>query len=204
MNKLKNWLTNYRKKNSKLKIAGDIIFWFFLVLLIIPSTRKEISTFVNRVTMSNPKVSESEEYHELTDEDLNLRFMDYEGKTYRLGDFQGEVILLNYWATWCPPCRAEMPSIQKLYNEYGDKIRILLLSSENEETVNTYLSENEYILPVFRQLSPAPGQLAANAIPTTYLIDRNGNIRLEKTGAADWNSADFKAQLDLLIETQIE
>ncbi len=199
MSRLKKWFASYRSKNSKLKIAGDVFFWLFLLLLLIPSTRKEIATLVNRITMSNPKVKESAEYKILTEDDMNLRFVDFEGNDYRLSDFAGEVILLNYWATWCPPCRAEMPSIQKLFNDYGKQINILLLSTENEETVKSYLFENEYSLPVFRQLSPTPSGLAANAIPTTYLIDRKGRIRLEKTGAADWNSDDFKAQLDKLI-----
>ena len=119
---------------------------------------------------------------------------DQYGKTHTLADYKGKVIFLNFWATWCPPCRAEMPDIQKLYERSpreGDKAVIVLgvaapkLGSEkNEAGIKAFMDKNGYTYPV---LMDKGGKLfeayGIRAIPTTYLIGRNGNILGRVQGA---------------------
>jgi thiol-disulfide isomerase/thioredoxin len=138
MEKIKNRIQNYFKKSSKRKIASDMFFYVFILLLLIPATRKPIQSTLIRLTMRKPAVEKSEILATINSTDRALSMQDLSGEFYTLGDFDGEVILLNFWATWCPPCRAEMPSIQKLYDDYGDKIKILLVTSEEEEVVQDY------------------------------------------------------------------
>lgn len=199
MHKIKDRLQEYFKKSSKWKIAGDIIFYTFIILMIIPATRKPISTTIIKLTMGKPKVETTVTGPMITSQDLQITMEDMEGNPLRLGDFQGEVILLNFWATWCPPCRAEMPSIQELYNDYGDKIAMLLVSSEEKPVIRTYLEEHDYDLPVFIQRSALTSTFPVRSIPTTYLINKKGEILLEKKGAANWNAKDFREQLDALL-----
>ena len=112
---------------------------------------------------------------------------DQYGKKHTLAGYKGKVIFLNFWATWCPPCRAEMPDIQKLYERSpreGENAVIVLGiaapkqgSEKNEEGIKAFMDENGYTYPV---LMDKEGKLfeayGIRAIPTTYLIDREGNI----------------------------
>ena len=112
---------------------------------------------------------------------------DQYGKTHTLDEYKGKVIFLNFWATWCPPCRAEMPDIQKLYErsprEGEDAVIVLgvaapkLGSEKNEAGIKAFMDKNGYYYPV---LMDKGGKLfeayGIQAIPTTYMIDRNGNL----------------------------
>ena len=113
---------------------------------------------------------------------------------------KGMVIFVNFWATWCPPCRAEMPMIQELYNEYKDKIEFVFVTSESWETVEKFYKANEYKLPTYNSVSTPPKTFTeTNSIPATYLIDKEGNILISKTGAANWSSDKVKKLLDKLL-----
>ena len=112
---------------------------------------------------------------------------DQYGKTHTLADYKGKIIFLNFWATWCPPCRAEMPDIQKLYEhsprDGRDTVIVLgvaapkLGSEKDEDGIKAFMDKNGYTYPV---LMDEGGKLfeayGIRAIPTTYLIDRRGNV----------------------------
>jgi len=112
---------------------------------------------------------------------------DQYGKTHQLSDYRGKVIFLNFWATWCPPCRAEMPDIQKLYErspkEGKDAVIVLgvatpgLGNEKDEKGIKAFMDKNKYTYPV---LMDTKGELftayGIRAIPTTYMIDRKGNL----------------------------
>lgn len=113
---------------------------------------------------------------------------------------KGKVIFINFWATWCPPCIAEMPSVQAFYNDYKDKVAFVFVTSDSWETVKQFYKENNYNLPIHRTASGYPlGLPEVNSIPATFIIDKNGFIRLKKTGAADWNGNGFRNDIDKLL-----
>lgn len=199
MKKLKERLKAYIEKNSWWRIAGDVIFYVFIILMLIPATRKPIATTLIKATMRKPRVVAESAAPELQAEDYKLEFEDMEGNITRLEDLKDEVILLNYWATWCPPCRAEMPSLQALYNDYSEKIRMILVTNEDSNTITQFLESNGYDLPVYIQKTNYAPSFQVNSIPTTFLIARNGRIVTSKTGAANWNSESFRQELDELI-----
>ena len=109
------------------------------------------------------------------------------GQVHRLSDYKGKTVFLNFWATWCPPCRAEMPDIQKLYEEYdteGDEAVIILGvagpnmgNEKSAEDIAAFLDENGYTYPVVMDTT---GDLFTEygiyAFPTTFMIDREGNV----------------------------
>jgi thiol-disulfide isomerase/thioredoxin len=128
--------------------------------------------------------------------DFNWQLQDRKGQEVNLKTFKGQVIVVNLWATWCPPCVAEMPSFQKLYNDYGDKVIFLFIANDDPDKVDRFLAKNGYELPVFFQTSSAPEAMSSNALPTTYIINSKGSIVASKVGAADWNSNRVRSLLD--------
>lgn len=118
---------------------------------------------------------------------IDFTLTDQYGNTHTLSDYRGKTVFLNFWATWCPPCRAEMPDIQKLYETYpqeGDDAVIILgvagpnLGSETDEAgITAFLEENGYTYPVL--MDPTGEQFrnyGITAYPTTFMIDRDGNV----------------------------
>lgn len=124
---------------------------------------------------------------------LNSKDIDFE-------NLKGKVIFLNFWATWCPPCIAEMPSVQAFYNDYKDKVAFVFVTNDSWETVRQFYENNNYDLPVHSATSNPPiGLPEINSIPTTFIIDKNGFIRINKTGAANWNGSSFRNDIDKLL-----
>lgn len=114
-----------------------------------------------------------------------------EGSQFLLSELDGKVVFLGFWATWCPPCRAEMPSVQNLYNAMKEEkdVVFLLVSSEEHETVRDFMEKNRYDFPVYLADGSLPTRLNVEAIPTTFIIDRKGDIVFAHAGAARWDDA---------------
>lgn len=118
---------------------------------------------------------------------IDFELKDQFGNIHKLEDYKGKTIFLNFWATWCPPCRAEMPDIQKLYETYeteGDDALIVLgvaapkLGQEGtEEEIAAFLESNGYTYPVLMDTSAELFMsYGISSFPTTFMIDREGNI----------------------------
>ena len=132
---------------------------------------------------------------------VSFELKDQYGKTHTLSEYKGKVIFLNFWATWCPPCRAEMPDIQKLYErspKEGEGAVIVLgvaspkLGNEKDEAgIKAFMDKNGYTYPV---LMDARGELFSaygiRAIPTTFMIDREGNVYGRVQGALSGENID--------------
>ncbi len=118
---------------------------------------------------------------------LDFELQDQFGNTHKLSDYKGKTVFLNFWATWCPPCKAEMPDIQKIYETYekeGDDALIVLGvagpgtgQEQDEEGIKAFLEENGYTYPVVMDTT---GELfmqyGVYSLPTTFMIDRDGNV----------------------------
>ena len=101
-----------------------------------------------------------------------------DGKSYSLDGLRGRVVLLNFWATWCPPCRKEMPDMEKLYQRFENKgLVVLAVSDEKRETVEKYLAEHHYSFPILldpdRQVNDT---FNVEGIPKSFLFDRSGRL----------------------------
>ena len=137
--------------------------------------------------MQTQNVAQREKQTENAVAAIPFTLKDHYGKPHTLDDYKGKIVFLNFWATWCPPCRAEMPDIQKLYErsprEGKDAVIVLgvaapkLGSEKDEAGIKAFMDKNGYTYPV---LMDKEGKLfeaySIRAIPTTYLIDRRGNV----------------------------
>lgn len=125
--------------------------------------------------------------------DFNLNLIDRKGNISSLKELKGKVIFLNMWATWCPPCIAEMPSIDKLHEEMGDGVAFVILSLDKDfEKAKAFDKRKGYDLPIYTLAGNLPSMYNSSAIPTTYVIDAAGNLRLTHEGMADYNDSEFK------------
>ena len=120
----------------------------------------------------------------------NFSLPDLEGKTVSLTDFKGKVVLLNIWATWCAPCVAEMPSMEKLYQELkGEDFELLAISVDEEgaEAVKPFMEKHKLSFPV---LLDTKGEIKnlyqATGVPESFIIDKNGMIVEKIIGPRDW------------------
>ncbi len=112
-----------------------------------------------------------------------------DGSQGRLADHLGKIVFLNFWATWCPPCREEMPSMQTLYDELrSDGLEIVAVNvMEPRETVAPFIEEFGYTYPVLLDIEGrVMSRYAVRAYPTTYVIDRDGYVIGARPGGHDW------------------
>ncbi len=177
---------------------SNILFALVIVLLIIPQTGMPIKVFVTRLIAFSPSEVDEKDIVVLNDYRWNLTKL--EGSQVNFVQSKGKVTLINLWATWCPPCVAEMPSLQKLYNRYGDRVDFYFVSSEESPRLQKFLQKKEYDLPVYIERHAPPALLQTTSIPTTYVISKSGQIVVNETGAADWNSEKVYEILDALVQ----
>lgn len=136
---------------------------------------------------------------------IDFELTDLDGKRVSLSSFEGKVVLLNFWTTWCGPCRSEMPSMQSLYEKlspHGLEIVAVNLQ-ESRSTVASFT--REYRLE-FTVLLDSTGEIGgtygASSIPTTYVVDRGGFAVSGIIGAIEWDTPEMRAYLGALLEQQ--
>ena len=189
-----------QKKKSVWAWFGDIVFGLLIIGLLIPSTRTPIMVFVKKVTMFSPSVSADENYGQLSEKDYLWQLKDGTGQVINLGGLKGKPVFINFWATWCPPCIAEMPEIMELEKDYGDKVHFVLVSNESHSLTNKFLQEKKWELNTYQPLSRTPELLSSNSIPITMIINKQGRIVVSKTGSSNWNGDSVRELLDVLLE----
>lgn len=116
----------------------------------------------------------------------DFKLQDLSGKNVSLSDFKGKKVFLNFWATWCPPCRGEMPDIEKLYDETknSDLVILAINIGEDRDTVQSFLKSNNYNFNVLLDISQSTaGKYNISGIPTSYFINKDGTVSAKKIGA---------------------
>jgi thiol-disulfide isomerase/thioredoxin len=117
---------------------------------------------------------------------------DVDGEPLRLADLRGKVVMLNFWASWCPPCRREMPSMQRLYQQYAEQGLVVVAVNqwEDADLVFEFVGrlDPEPSFPILLDRGSKVAELyGVKGLPTTYLIDRDGNMRYRAMGGRDFD-----------------
>ena len=188
----------YKNNKRWWSILLDFLFLVLILAMLIPDARKSLSAFVVRHTMFSPRESAKTIF--LEDEDWRMSLMSYSGEMVELSEMKGKPVFVNYWATWCPPCIAEMPSLQNLYDRYKDEVNFVFISNEDPEVVKKFMEGRAYDLPLYTVVGRVPVAFETSTLPTTILIGSGGRIVLYKTGAARWDSKKVFSMMDELIE----
>jgi len=129
---------------------------------------------------------------------------DMDGENHALSDFRGKVVMLNFWATWCPPCRREMPSMQRLYEKFRERGLVVVAVNQFEDPDLVFeftgrLSLEPTFPILFDRESRISEQYRVRGLPTTYLIDRQGTIRYQAIGGREFDHPDVEKLIEGLL-----
>lgn len=129
-------------------------------------------------------------------------FKDDKGKAYNTSSLRGKVVFINFWASWCPPCRAEFPSIEELYSNFKNEPSVFFLTINEDQDIakaNTYLKKEKISVPFFKSNGNIPSIIYTGTLPTTIVLDKKGKIRFRHEGFANYGSDKFIKQIQGLI-----
>ena len=173
---------------------------FLLVVMVSPSAkswllRQLVSTGLFKANIKKEGISN-------TSSKTDFSFTNVQGVKASTVSLKGKVVFINFWASWCPPCRAEMPSLNELYNRLKDDDRfVFLFINEDDDKIKAkqYLEKNQFNLPLFSRSGNVPPEIFSGTLPTTIVLDTEGKIVLQHTGMAAYNSDDFIKQMKDLL-----
>jgi thiol-disulfide isomerase/thioredoxin len=179
------------------KHYGNIFFIVLLALLLIPQIRMPVQVYIQKLFSSAPKKIDANKRATLSSYAWTLKALN--GPVVDFSLSKNRVTVVNHWATWCPPCVAEMPSMQKLFDAFKTKADFYFVTNDELSSVNSFLVKNGYTIPVFFEVSAAPSLLQTTMLPTTFIIGKDGKIAMQVPGAADWNSPKVHELLEVLL-----
>ncbi len=132
----------------------------------------------------------------------DFTLVDLNGKTWTLSQLKGQVVFVNFWATWCPPCREEMPSMQRLYTMMpADKFKMLaVLNNDSPDGARNFANKLNLTMPILTDPNNLAGpRYGLTGVPETYIVDKDGILRKKFIGPAAWDSQEAQEMLMNLI-----
>ena len=182
-----------------MKIDKAIKEWAFILVLFgilyFTGLHTEVAGFAQRMVLKTGLITPELDAEEITikEADYNFELIDLKGKRVNLREFKNKVIFMNMWATWCAPCIAELPSIERLSEKTDpQKIQFVMISTDrNREKLKKFIERKEIQLPVYQVAGAVPEVFYSTSIPTTYVIAPGGKIVSKKVGMANYDRKSF-------------
>ena len=146
------------------------------------------------ITQANEAGDTPSTLHAVADRPMapDFALADIDGAIHRLSDYRGQVVIVNFWATWCPPCREEMPSMQRAWEEIQDEGIVILAIDvgEDEDTIFTFTADYPVEFPLLLDLdSRVIQEWPVRGLPTTFIVDPQGRIAYRAIGTRDWEDS---------------
>ena len=134
--------------------------------------------------------------------EFQFSFMDLKQKERNLTQYYGKVVLVNIWATWCPPCIEELPSLLRLAQKFQKKLTVIAVSEESIEDIQNFFSQwpqptQNFILSTSLDIQKT---FSPQALPESYLLDKQGRLVLKIVGSQDWNNSEWSQKIKELIQ----
>ncbi|WP_436517162.1 TlpA family protein disulfide reductase [Ekhidna sp. To15] len=190
----------------KQKVKKELIEWIVLItvfgIIYLTGWHTEVIGRVQQVVLATGFITpEMPEEERKASYDFWLE--DFEGNRVQFAEFEGEVVFLNFWATWCPPCVAEMPDIHDLYDKQKNDVKFVMISLDQDESkAHAFINRKGFEFPVYFLRSALPGTYNTRSIPTTYVMNKEGLIKVENHGMAKYDTESFNELLKDLSKAQ--
>ncbi len=190
-------------------------YWRYLIYIVLvaliawPTSRIFFQQQLMKIGFFQPKLEQPAYTTEETSTPVDstssdkASFITESGKTINTEDLKGKVVFINFWATWCGPCIAEMPSIQVLYNKFKDNSNVEFLIVEIDNNIagaNEFIAKQKLDLPIVYPNSNIPQSWLENAIPTTVILGKDGMIAERKQGMYDYSGKGVQDFIQSLID----
>jgi thiol-disulfide isomerase/thioredoxin len=188
---------------KKLTVSNLLNVLFAIAVLIIifnPSAKAVLIQGLMKVGLFQPDVSQTIKTSEASDLP-EIVFENNNGETINLSDQKGKVVFINFWATWCPPCIAETPSINDLQEKLRGNKNIVFIMVDTDHDFSRsapFVKKHQFTFPVYQANTAIPANLLGSAIPTTVIFDRKGKMVFEHEGGADYSNPKVLAYLQQL------
>ncbi len=204
------WLGIKRKNMENLRIwirknaSTAVLTVLFIIVLVNKDAKAWLMRQVASTGILNSSISEPQKNQNNAAKVsyAGLMLKNEEGKIVDTSALQNKVVFINFWASWCPPCRAEFPSVQKLYDQYKNNPDMVFLTVNLDDNVSlgkSYLKEKGFTVPFLTPAGNIPDILYSGSLPTTVVLDKKGEIRMQHIGVADYSKDSFYKQIDELL-----
>ncbi|MBN1111831.1 MAG: TlpA family protein disulfide reductase [Bacteroidales bacterium] len=177
------------KKKSKLSKFFDFLLLVILLMVLIPSTRVKIQQLLLNIGITSSGKIENSNIS-VPNSFYNWQLVSSRGEVFDMQLCKNKVVFINFWATWCSPCVAELPYIDDLNQKFKDNANVVIVTvvDESFKKVNPFMKKRGFFFNVFQSKIGLPSFLNKGSIPNTFIIDKEGKLVLEKTGSYKWNS----------------
>ncbi len=189
--------------------AGFRKNWFsyllFAVMLVFIFNRDAKSWLLRQVLRTgffDAKIEKQDSRLVGTTDTVDFSLRDSQGRFFSIAEQRGKVVFINFWASWCPPCRAEFSSLESFYRKVKDNPDIVFVTvNEDDSTViaRRFLDQHHYTVPVYFRAGEIPADVFSGTLPTTVVLDKRGVVRLKEEGMANYDTKKFEDQLTALI-----
>ncbi|MBK7099370.1 MAG: TlpA family protein disulfide reductase [Sphingobacteriales bacterium] len=201
---LKTNMAAQKKLFSSSNIITAILVIFTVAMLIFPNFKALVIQGLMKVGLFQPGVTAVKQINSNPNtQRTSVIFAGADGNQIDTKNMDGKVVFINFWATWCPPCIAEMPSVDELYSKYknnSDIVFILADADANFAKSTAFMKQRSFDLPVFAYQSNPPSEWFEGSLPTTVVLDKKGNIAYKHAGAANYSSDKFIGFIEDLLK----
>ena len=181
--------------------ATFILGCFFALLIFNPAVKPWILERLVSIGLFRAAINKADSTKNIVPV-KNFNYTDLHGNISSISSLKGQVVFINFWASWCPPCRAEMPSINNLYLKFKDNSRItfLFFNEDNDKgKALAYLQKNNFRMPLFFTFDSIPEDIFTGSLPTTIVLNKKGEMVFKHEGMAGYDTKQFIEDLNKLF-----
>jgi thiol-disulfide isomerase/thioredoxin len=193
---------NDKKLLSWSNISTTLLLLFALAMVISPQVKGKVIEGLMKVGLFQPDLPKDKEIKAPLVLENEVVFIDKTGKEVRLSSLRGKVVFINFWATWCPPCIAEMPSIHQMAQQFKENDKLVVLTIDVDQDFQKslkFMQKRNFDLPLYALASAVPSAYLGNSIPTTIVLSKQGKLVFKQEGGADYTNQEFIGFLNKLI-----
>lgn len=184
-----------KTQRKPMKIIGNALFYGLLLLVLLNG---DVKSWVLRQLISvgifNTSIDKGSGKKSSLAKAAAFTYKNEKGETVSTESLKGKVVFINFWASWCPPCRAEMPSIYELYNRFKNDDRyvfVFMNEDEDKQKAINYLKKEGFDMPVMTGASSISSELYSGTLPTTIVLNKAGEVAMKHEGMAKYSSGSF-------------